>query len=255
MGLRVRRERRHTHPVDGHRRLPVRSTRVWLAGGRHRSAHGRPVANVSVSALRAPGPRTPTCRETTAGASDRRVPFHLSRRRIRLSGSTPWSGTCGSTPSVWMKVCSATGHDAGGACSSPAVQRVRLRPDRRDRSILGFGWSSDAPNSTAGSSVGPVDVTGRPGRSTSRRSAWRPVRPAVRRMADARVRHLDPGGLEHAWRLAVHWTTALVQGAHDPDAVGQRPRRSVKLTMRSNRGNPYYMDMLELSVPAGVMPS
>jgi hypothetical protein len=74
-------------------------------------------------------------------------------------------------------------------------------------------------------------------------------------MADARVRHLDPGGLEHAWRLAVHWTTALVQGAHDPDAVGQRPRRSVKLTMRSNRGNPYYMDMLELSVPAGVMPS
>ena len=71
--------------------------------------------------------------------------------------------------------------------------------------------------------------------------------------ADAAMRTFDIStrvGSSSPWRLAVHRTTALAQGVLTTLAPtgNAHATRWVKLTMRSNRGNPYYMDMLELSV-------
>jgi hypothetical protein len=57
-------------------------------------------------------------------------------------------------------------------------------------------------------------------------------------------------GANAPWRLALHRTKALHQGVLTTLAPTGNARgvRWVKLTMRSNGGNPYYMDMQELSV-------
>ena len=77
--------------------------------------------------------------------------------------------------------------------------------------------------------------------------------PACGDPSDASMRTFDlytRAGAHAPWRLALHRTTALHLGVLTTLAPTGNTRgvRWVKLTMRSNRGNPYYMDMQELSV-------
>ena len=148
-------------------------------------------------------------------------------------------------------------HDAGGRVESftrPDYSAYGCGPlGAIDRS-LGFGWSSDAPNSTAGSSVtGPRSIVIRLPRAVDVASFGVAAGPTCGDGADAAMRAFDIStrvGSSAPWRLAVHRTTALAQGVLTTLAPtgNAHAARWVKLTMRSNRGNPYYMDMLELSV-------
>jgi extracellular elastinolytic metalloproteinase len=122
-----------------------------------------------------------------------------------------------------------------------------------DRSI-GFGWSSDAPSSTAGSSAtGPRSIVIRLPKAIDVASFGVAAGPTCGDSSGAAMRAFDiytRVGASTPWRLALRRTTALRQGvlttlAPSGTAVSAR---WVKLTMWSNRGDPYYMDMRELSV-------
>ena len=118
---------------------------------------------------------------------------------------------------------------------------------------LGAGWGSDAPDSTYGSPrTGPrslvvrlpkvVDVTSfgiDPGATCGDGPA------AAVKAFDLHTRTATGG-----WILAARRTTALPQGVLTRIApvAGTADVRFVKLTMRSNRGDPTFMDMSELSV-------
>lgn len=121
-----------------------------------------------------------------------------------------------------------------------------------DRSLVS-GWGSDAPRSTAGSSVsGPRSVVVR-----------------LPRAVDVTSFAIDPGatcgdgpkaGLQAfdvftrtsggPWVKAYGTTKALPQGVLTSfvPTRGTNDVVFVKLVMRANRGDPYYMDMTELSV-------
>ena len=122
-----------------------------------------------------------------------------------------------------------------------------------DRS-LGFGWGSDAPSSTAGSQVtGPRSIVIRLPKTIDVASFGVAAGPACGDPSDATMRAFDlytRAGAHGPWRLALRRTTALQQGVLTTLSPTGNARgvRWVKLTMRSNRGNPYYMDMQELSV-------
>ena len=123
--------------------------------------------------------------------------------------------------------------------------------DAIDRSLVA-GWSSDAPSSTAGSPVkGPRSIVIRLPKAIDITSFGVAAGPTCGDAPDAAVRAFDiytRVGSRAPWRLAVHRTTTLPQGVLTTlAATNARSARWVKLTMRSNRGNPYYMDMLELS--------
>ena len=227
---------------------------------------GAPLANVSVSigGHGAGFPGTDLAAKTDANGRFviKRVPFHtyhdvvfdragldaLVRHDVRVNGAVrldeglfrDWAA-----------------HDAGGRVESftrPDYSAYGCGPIGAIDRSLGFGWSSDAPNSTAGSSVtGPRSIVIRLPKAVDVASFGVAAGPTCGDGADAAMRAFDIStrvGSSSPWRLAVHRTTALAQGVLTTLAPtgNAHAARWVKLTMRSNRGNPYYMDMLELSV-------
>jgi hypothetical protein len=121
-----------------------------------------------------------------------------------------------------------------------------------DRS-LGAGWGSDAPDSTFGSF----------------RTGARSIVVRLPRAIDVTSFAIDPGATcgdapaaavkafdvltrtaSGRWVLAFRTSTALPQGTLTKLApiAGRTEVRLVKLTMRTNRGDPLFMDMTELSV-------
>ena len=121
-----------------------------------------------------------------------------------------------------------------------------------DRSLVN-GWGSDAPGSTAGSGVrGPRSVVVRLPRAVDVTSFAIDPGATCGDLPRAGLRAFDvftrtSGG---PWVKAYGTTAALPQGV----LTTLRPTRGtndvmfVKLVMRSNRGDPNYMDMTELSV-------
>jgi hypothetical protein len=121
-----------------------------------------------------------------------------------------------------------------------------------DRS-LGAGWGSDAPDSTFGSF----------------RTGARSIVIRLPRAIDVTSFAIDPGATcgdasaaavktfdvltrtaSGRWVLAFRTSTALPQGTLTKlgPIAGRTDVRLVKLTMRTNRGDPLFMDMTELSV-------
>jgi extracellular elastinolytic metalloproteinase len=121
-----------------------------------------------------------------------------------------------------------------------------------DRSI-GVGWGSDAPGSTEGSGVtGPRSVVVELPRTIDVTSFGFAPGASCGDPPSAGVEAFDifTRTAKGAWVLAVSRENALPAGVLNrlvPDR-GARNVRFVKLTMRSNRGNPTFMDMQELSV-------
>jgi extracellular elastinolytic metalloproteinase len=121
-----------------------------------------------------------------------------------------------------------------------------------DRSI-GVGWGSDAPGSTFGSkTTGPRSVVVHLPRAIDVTSFGFAPGATCGDPPSAGVRAFDifTRTANGTWVLAVSRDTALPAGVLNrlvPDR-GTRNVRYVKLTMRSNRGNPDFMDMQELSV-------
>jgi hypothetical protein len=119
--------------------------------------------------------------------------------------------------------------------------------------LLGSGWGSDAPRSTAGSSfTGPRSVVVKLPRAVDISSFGFDPGAACGDPRDAAVkaftiRTRTAGG---AWMTAYRSSTALPQGRLNL----LRPRKGtkdvlyVRLVMRSNRGNALFMDMSELTV-------
>jgi extracellular elastinolytic metalloproteinase len=121
-----------------------------------------------------------------------------------------------------------------------------------DRSI-GVGWGSDAPGSTFGSNVtGPRSVVVELPRAIDVTSFGFAPGASCGDPPNAGVQAFDifTRTANGSWVLAVTRDTTLPTGVLNRlvPARGSRNVRFVKLTMRTNRGNPDFMDMQELSV-------
>jgi hypothetical protein len=121
-----------------------------------------------------------------------------------------------------------------------------------DRSLVS-GWSSDAPNSLVGSSVtGPRSVTVKLPRAVDVTAfAIDPAATCGDRPTSA-VKAFDvfTRPLHGAWTLAYRRTGGLSSGVLHRlvPRDGDRNVRFVRLTMKSNHGEPYFMDVTEFSV-------
>ncbi len=119
--------------------------------------------------------------------------------------------------------------------------------------LLGSGWGSDAPDSTAGSSfTGPRSIVVRLPRAVDIRSFGFDPGAACGDPRDAGVKAftIQTRTAHGPWITAYASATALPQGRLNvlvPHA-GTSNVVYVRLIMRSNRGNAPYMDMSELSV-------
>ena len=121
-----------------------------------------------------------------------------------------------------------------------------------DRS-LGAGWGSDAPDSTYGSfRTGPRSIVARLPRSVDVTSFAIDPGATCGDGPTAAVKAFDilTRTANGSWVLAYRTATALPQGRLTKltPTAGRATVRYVKLTMRTNRGHPLFMDMSELSV-------
>jgi hypothetical protein len=119
--------------------------------------------------------------------------------------------------------------------------------------LLGSGWGSDAPDSTAGSSVtGPRSIVVQLPRAVDISSFGFDPGATCGDPRDAAVKAftIQTRTAHGPWITAYATTSALPQGRLNELAprAGASNVVYVRLIMRSNRGNALYMDMSELSV-------
>jgi extracellular elastinolytic metalloproteinase len=225
----------------------------------------RPVrrVRVSIGGLGSGGPTT-TLSATTDGDGRyvlRHVPHHTYRDividRWGLEPTVLHGITVDGTVILNRRVVRDWAAIDGGAgvvsFTPPDYSEFGCGPEGAFDRTLGAGWGSDAPNSTFGSfKTGPrsvvvelpraIDITSfaiDPGATCGDGPA------AALKAFDISTR--TRGG---KWILAARRTKALPQGVLTRviPSTGTANVRYVKLTMRSNRGDPYFMDVSELSV-------
>jgi extracellular elastinolytic metalloproteinase len=118
---------------------------------------------------------------------------------------------------------------------------------------LGSGWGSDAPQSTFGSTVtGPRSIVIHLPKTVDVTSFGVDAGATCGDPAAAGVKAFDiyTRTANGSWIRAVHVTSGAVAGRLGTylPAAGQQDVRDVKFVMRSNHGDPLFMDMSELSV-------